>query len=372
MHRLGALGAVGVQRWRSASSVGGLGLVGTQPSTSGSTGSCRPTRSRGHVPALAFVAFQSVFAIIAVALISGAIADRAKFVTWVVFTVVWATLVYFPVAHWVFAFDGFAAEKGGWIANGIKAIDFAGGTAIHINAGAAGLALALVLGKRIGFGKEADAPAQPHPRHDRRRAAVVRLVRLQRRVGVSARHARAAGRLGQHPRRDRRGHGSAGCSPSGSATATRPRWAPPPVSSPASSRSPRRVRRSAPSGALVVGLLAGVACALCRGPEVPVRLRRLASTSSASTSSAVSSARSPSASSPRRRRRPRSTGCSTAAGSTSSRRQAIGAFSVLAYSFVVTWLIGMALHALMGFRDHQRRRDQRHRPRRSTPRPATT
>ncbi|HEX5522366.1 MAG TPA: ammonium transporter [Pedococcus sp.] len=113
----------------------------------------------GTIPAAAFVAFQSVFAIIAVALISGAIADRAKFGAWTIFTVVWATVVYFPVAHWVFAFDGFAAEKGGWIANQLKAIDFAGGTAIHINAGAAGLALALVLGKRVGFGKE---PMRPH------------------------------------------------------------------------------------------------------------------------------------------------------------------------------------------------------------------
>lgn len=113
----------------------------------------------GTIPAAAFVAFQSVFAIIAVALISGAIADRAKFGAWTIFTVVWATVVYYPVAHWVFAFDGFAAEKGGWIANQLKAIDFAGGTAIHINAGAAGLALALVLGKRVGFGKE---PMRPH------------------------------------------------------------------------------------------------------------------------------------------------------------------------------------------------------------------
>ena len=113
----------------------------------------------GTIPAAAFVAFQSVFAIIAVALISGAIADRATFGAWTIVTVVWATVVYFPVAHWVFAFDGFAAEKGGWIANQLKAIDFAGGTAIHINAGAAGLALALVLGRRVGFGKE---PMRPH------------------------------------------------------------------------------------------------------------------------------------------------------------------------------------------------------------------
>ena len=104
----------------------------------------------------------------------------------------WATLVYFPVAHWVFAFDGFASETGGWIANSVKALDFAGGTAVHINAGAAGLALALVLGKRIGFGKEADASAQPAPRHARRRPAVVRLVRLQRRLGAGGRTRTAA------------------------------------------------------------------------------------------------------------------------------------------------------------------------------------
>jgi Amt family ammonium transporter len=110
------------------------------------------------IPPLAFVGFQAVFAIIPVALISGAIADRAKFGSWMVFAGVWATVVYFPVAHWVFAFDGYTAEVGGWIANDLKAIDFAGGTAVHINAGAAGLALALVLGKRIGFGKEALRP----------------------------------------------------------------------------------------------------------------------------------------------------------------------------------------------------------------------
>jgi Amt family ammonium transporter len=111
------------------------------------------------IPPLAFVAFQAVFAIITVALISGAIADRAKFGAWLLFAGIWATLVYFPVAHWVFAFDGYTGEVGGWIANDLKAVDFAGGTAVHINAGAAGLALALVLGKRIGFGKE---PMRPH------------------------------------------------------------------------------------------------------------------------------------------------------------------------------------------------------------------
>jgi Amt family ammonium transporter len=111
------------------------------------------------IPSLAFVAFQAVFAIITVALISGAIADRAKFGAWMVFSGIWATLVYFPVAHWVFAFDGAESEKGGWIATKLLAIDFAGGTAVHINAGAAGLALAIVLGKRVGWKRD---PMRPH------------------------------------------------------------------------------------------------------------------------------------------------------------------------------------------------------------------
>jgi Amt family ammonium transporter len=111
------------------------------------------------IPAMAFVAFQAVFAIITVALISGAIADRARFGPWMLFSGIWATIVYFPVAHWVFAFDGAQSATGGWIANNLKAIDFAGGTAVHINAGAAGLALALVLGKRVGFGRD---PMRPH------------------------------------------------------------------------------------------------------------------------------------------------------------------------------------------------------------------
>jgi ammonium transporter, Amt family len=111
------------------------------------------------IPSMAFVAFQAVFAIITVALISGAIADRARFGPWMVFAGIWATVVYFPVAHWVFAFNGAESETGGWIANKLLAIDFAGGTAVHINAGAAGLALAIVLGKRFGWQKD---PMRPH------------------------------------------------------------------------------------------------------------------------------------------------------------------------------------------------------------------
>ncbi|NMN94331.1 ammonium transporter [Nocardiaceae bacterium YC2-7] len=112
----------------------------------------------GTLPATVFVAFQLMFAIITVALISGAVADRLKFTSWLVFSALWITIVYFPIAHWVFAFDGITGEHGGWIANRLKAIDFAGGTAVHINAGAAGLVLALVLGKRAGWPKTAFRP----------------------------------------------------------------------------------------------------------------------------------------------------------------------------------------------------------------------
>ena len=109
----------------------------------------------GTIPEFVFAGFQLMFAILTVALISGAIADRATFIGWIAFIVVWATVVYFPVAHWVFDFG----DSGGWIATKLQAVDFAGGTAVHINAGAAGLALALVLGKRVGWKRE---PMRPH------------------------------------------------------------------------------------------------------------------------------------------------------------------------------------------------------------------
>src|SRR5690348_1294508 len=113
----------------------------------------------GTIPQLVFVMFQLMFAIITVALISGAVADRLKFGGWLVFAGLWATFVYFPVAHWVFAFDGVTGETGGWIANKLKAIDFAGGTAVHINSGTAGLVLAIILGKRLGW---PGTPMRPH------------------------------------------------------------------------------------------------------------------------------------------------------------------------------------------------------------------
>ncbi|MCG6497667.1 ammonium transporter [Kitasatospora sp. A2-31] len=110
----------------------------------------------GTIPVTAFSAFQLMFAIITPALISGAVADRAKFTAWGLFIALWVTVVYFPVAHWVFFFDG---GNGGWLGDRNGVIDFAGGTAVHINAGVAGLALCLVLGKRVGFRKD---PMRPH------------------------------------------------------------------------------------------------------------------------------------------------------------------------------------------------------------------
>ncbi len=98
------------------------------------------------IPTYAFMAFQMMFAIITVALISGAVSDRMKFGGWVLFAFGWFTLVYVPVAHWVWG--------GGFIGSDIRALDFAGGTAVHINAGAAALALCLILGKRIGWPRE--------------------------------------------------------------------------------------------------------------------------------------------------------------------------------------------------------------------------
>ncbi|MCB0905695.1 MAG: ammonium transporter [Nocardioidaceae bacterium] len=97
------------------------------------------------------VAFQMTFAVITAALISGAIADRVKLSAWVVFLPLWVTLSYFPIGHMVWG--------GGFIASHLGAQDYAGGTVVHINAGVAGGILALIIGKRVGFGKE---PMKPH------------------------------------------------------------------------------------------------------------------------------------------------------------------------------------------------------------------
>jgi Amt family ammonium transporter len=151
----------GTSRWHgligSASNFYGLG----NPDVLGSIWGFGPIYKVGEalpdgaltagVPVLVFAMFQLMFAILTPALISGAIADRVKFWGWTIFVAIWVTVVYFPVANWVFGT--------GWILNKLRAEDFAGGTAVHINAGAAGLALAIVLGKRVGWRRD---PMKPH------------------------------------------------------------------------------------------------------------------------------------------------------------------------------------------------------------------
>jgi len=126
--------------------IGDLSLAGLKDIANADFGFAAPLT----IPALAFVAFQMMFAIITPALITGATADRMKFAGWVAFLGAWLLLVYSPVAHWVFS-------PGGWLFE-LGALDFAGGTVVHINAGIAALVLVLVLGKRKGWPGEAMPP----------------------------------------------------------------------------------------------------------------------------------------------------------------------------------------------------------------------
>jgi ammonium transporter, Amt family len=104
----------------------------------------------GTIPTFVFALFQMTFACITVALVLGAVVDRMKFSSWIVFTILWLTFIYAPIAHWVWG--------GGWMGK-MGALDFAGGNVVHINAGVAGLVLCLVLGKRLGYGKETMFPS---------------------------------------------------------------------------------------------------------------------------------------------------------------------------------------------------------------------
>jgi len=124
----------------------GLKDVGQEPSDAYAT----------TIPHLAFMVFQLMFAVITPALITGAFAERAKFSTFLVFMGLWSLVVYAPIAHWVWAFD--AEGPTGWLGE-LGALDFAGGTVVHVNAGMAALAAAILYGRRLGFGKE---PMEPH------------------------------------------------------------------------------------------------------------------------------------------------------------------------------------------------------------------
>ena len=124
--------------------VGNLGLVGFRGVGLGN-------EIFGYsIPDSLFLGFQMMFAIITPALIAGAVAERMKFSAWVAFVAIWSVIVYAPMAHWVWG--------GGFIATQVKAVDFAGGLVVHINAGAAALALVLVLGPRIGWGHSVIRP----------------------------------------------------------------------------------------------------------------------------------------------------------------------------------------------------------------------
>ncbi len=118
-----------------------LGLSGVGPEPSGYAET---------IPHYVFMAFQMTFAVITVALITGAFAERIKFSTFIVFVLIWTTIIYDPLAHWVWG--------GGWMGT-LGVLDFAGGTVVHISSGASALAAALIFGKRIGYGRE---PMPPH------------------------------------------------------------------------------------------------------------------------------------------------------------------------------------------------------------------
>jgi Amt family ammonium transporter len=299
------------------------------------------------IPSLAFVAFQAVFAIITVALISGAIADRARFGAWMAFSGIWATIVYFPVAHWVFAFDGAQSAKGGWIANKLLAIDFAGGTAVHVNAGAAGLALALVLGRRIGWKRD---PMRPHNLtlvmvgagllwfgwFGFNAGSALSANGQAAEVWVTPMVATGAAALGWLlTERIRDGHATSLGAASGVVAGL--------VAITPSCSS------VTPLGAIAVGLLAGVLCALAVGLKfrlgfddsldvVGVHLvgglwgtLAVGLFASAATTAGVD-------------------GLFYGGGLDQLWRQAVGAFAVLTYSFVVTLVIGVAIHKTMGFR----------------------
>ncbi len=137
----------------------GAGLLGDPTQYAGLSDLLDPaSNGESTVPLILFAVFQGLFCVITGALVSGAIADRARFGAWMVFVSLWTLLVYAPIAHWIFDFSA-GDHVGGWMANELKVIDFAGGTAVEICSGASALALALVLGRRIGFGRD---PMRPH------------------------------------------------------------------------------------------------------------------------------------------------------------------------------------------------------------------
>ena len=280
-------------------------------------------------------AFQAMFAIITVALISGAVADRMKFGAWLLFAALWATIVYFPVAHWVFAFDGTSTptRSAAGSPTTSRAIDFAGGTAVHINAGAAGARAGHRPRQAPRLAARAHAPAQPAVR------------------ACSAPACCGSAGSGSTPAR-RSAPTASPASPSST------RWSPPAAAMLGwlivgadprrQAHQPRcRLRRRGRPGrdhpGVFLGLPAGRDRArrhrrrglrAGRGPEVPLRLRRLARRGRRAPRRW--SGRHPADRLPRptRAARPASAGLFYGGGVDQLWRQAVGAFAVLVYSFV--------------------------------------
>jgi len=320
---------------------GGFEALGLRGTFDGTTGA-----EEHQIPLLAFAAFQLMFAIITPALISGAIADRAKFGAWLLFVAIWVTVVYFPVAHWVFFFDG---GDGGWIADKLVAFDFAGGTAVHINAGAAALALVLVLGKRVGWPRDSFKP------HN------VPMVLLGAGLlwfgwfGFNAGSAVAANHLSAMAFMNTQV--ATGAAVLGWILVEKIRDGRPTVLGAASGAVAGLVAITPacatvePIGGIAIGLLAGILCALAVGLKyklgyddsldvVGVHLvggmvgslliGLFATTLSGGTGDV--------------------NGLLYGGGLAQLGKQAVAAFAVLAYSFVLSWIIGFAIHKTIGFR----------------------
>ncbi len=304
------------------------------------------------IPLLVFAAFQLMFAVITPALISGAIADRAKFSAWAVFVGVWVTIVYFPVAHWVFGFGDKSGNGAGWLAHwGV--IDFAGGTAVHVDAGAAGLALAIVLGKRIGWRRD---PMRPHSLpfvmlgaallwfgwFGFNAGSALGANGLAAMAFMNTQTATATAMLGWLiVEKVRDGHPTSLGAASGvvaGLVAITPACA-----------------TVSPIGALIVGLVAGAGCALAVGLKfrfgfddsldvvgvhlvgglIGTLLIGLLATKGSPTGAAGLDV---------------NEGVFYGGGFSQLGAQVLGAFTVMIFSFVMTYLIGLAIHKTMGFR----------------------
>ena len=301
------------------------------------------------VPVILFAVFQGLFCVITGALVSGAIADRARFGAWLVFVTVWTVLVYAPVAHWVFDFSS-GDHVGGWLANRVGLVDFAGGTAVEICSGGSALALALVLGPRVGFGREAMRPhnltlvmlgagllwfgwfgfnAGSALAADQR-AAVVFTTTLV---------AGAAGSLGWLVlERARDGHATSLGAASGLVAGL--------VAITPSCGS------LSPLGAIVMGAVAGAVCALAVGLKYRfgyddsldvVGVHLVGGLVGTVGIGLIATAAAPTA----------VDGLLYGGGAAQLGKQLVGAGVVLVYAFVVSGIIGIVVHRTMGFRVHE-------------------